>query len=164
MLSTDFILLRRLRLKMDLVPGPPHNDQSLYNQAIQVIARYPAQAAAAALSAVPGVSVVTDGSRDPRAWQWLWRSGDRTIRFGFSMLHRQADTDAAWGGSSLEADCYVGDVLGLWAQFRQTHPDTWMHYDGRVFTPAGLIRAIGDTIENYTILDLWNPSAGQEPQ
>jgi hypothetical protein len=162
MLSTDFILMRRLRLKLDLVPGPPHDDETLYNQAIQVIARYPAQPAAAALSAVPGVAVVTDGSRDPRAWQWVWRGGDRLIRVGFAMLHKQADTDAAWGGSTLEADCFVGDLLGLWAQFRQTHPDTWMHYDGRVFTPTGLIGAISRTIENYVVNDLWNPDLGAD--
>lgn len=158
MLSTDFILLRRLRLKMDLVPGPPHNNDTLYNAAIQVIARYPAQPAAAAITAVPHVAVVTDGSRDPRAWQWLWREGDRSIRIGFGMLHKSADIDIAWGGSTLELDCFVGDLLGFWAQFRRTHADTWLHYDGRVYTPNSLIDAIRETIDNEVLTDIWAPA------
>src|SRR3954453_15285225 len=71
MLSTDFILLRRLRLKIDVIPGPPHNDKVLYSKAIQVIARYPAQEVAQSFSKIPNVEVVTDGGRDPRSWQWL---------------------------------------------------------------------------------------------
>ena len=154
MLSTDYILLRRLQLKIDLIPGPPHDDQTLYNQAIQVIARYPAQQTAAAMATLPNVTVVTDGSIDPRSWQWLWGDGDRSIRFGFSLLEKQMETNMAWGGSTLETDCFVGDLLGLWAQFSKTHPDTWLHYDGRVYTPAGLIDKIRIMIENEVITDI----------
>ena len=141
MLSTDFILLRRLRLKIDLIPGPPHNDKVLYSQAIQVIARYPAQDVAQAITKMPNMSTVTDGSRDPRAWQWLWREGDRSIRASFTILGKEVDAKTAWGGSPLETDCFVGDLLGLWAQLRKTHPDTWLHYDGRVYTGDGLVQA-----------------------
>jgi hypothetical protein len=154
MLSTDYILLRRLRLKIDLIPGPPHDNETLYNQAIQVIARYPAQQTAAAMGALPNVSVVTDGSLDPRSWQWLWRDGDRSIRFGFSLLEAQLENNMAWGGSTLETDCFVGDLLGLWAQFGRTHPDTWLHYDGLVYTSSGLIDKIRTMIENEVISDI----------
>ena len=66
MISTDFILLRRLRLKIDLIPGPPHNDKLLYSKAIQVIARFEAQEVATIISHMMGVEVVTEGRRDPR--------------------------------------------------------------------------------------------------
>jgi len=154
MLSNDFILLRRLRLKIDVIPGPPHDDKALYNQSIQVIARYPAQAAAAAFSNLPSVTVVTDGSRDPRAWQWLWRDGDRSIRMGFTILGKEVDATTAWGGSTLEVDGFVGDLLGFWAQIRKTHADTWLHYDGRVYTTTGLIDKIRKMIENEVITDI----------
>jgi len=154
MLSTDYILLRRLQLKIDLIPGPPHDDQTLYNQAIQVIARYAAQEAAAAFGSLPNVSVVTAGDSDPRSWQWIWRDGDRSIRFGFSLLEKQLDANVAWGGSTLETDCFVGDLLGFWAQFSQSHPDTWLHYDGRVYTPNGLVDKIRAMIENEIITDI----------
>jgi hypothetical protein len=154
MLSDDFILLRRLRLKIDLIPGPPHNDKLLYSQHIQVIVRYPAQEVAASFTKMPNVTVVTDGARDPRAWQWLWRSGDRSIRLGFTILGKELDPSTAWGGSTLEVDCYVGDLLGFWAQFRRTHPDTWLHYDGRVYTSDGFIRKIKAMIENEVITDI----------
>jgi hypothetical protein len=153
-LSTDFILLRRLRLKIDLIPGPPHNDKLLYSKAIQVIARYPAPAVAEAITKITSVSVVTDGSRDPRAWQWQWRDGDRSIRIGFSILGKGLDAHTAWGGSTLDVDCYVGDLLGVWAQLRKTHPDTWLHYDGRVYTANGIIEKIRKMIEAEIITDI----------
>src|SRR3954452_11345545 len=154
MLSTDFILLRRLRLKIDLIPGPPHNDKVLYSQAIQVIARYPAQEVAQSFSKIANVEVVTDGTRDPRSWQWLWRDGDRSIRLGFTILGKQIDANTAWGGSTLDVDGYVGDLLSLWAQFQKTHPDTWLHYDGHVFTSTGFIDKIRQMIENEVISDI----------
>src|SRR5690242_6387740 len=100
MLSTDFILMRPLRLKVDLIPGPPHDDKLLYSKNIQVIARYPAQTLAAAISKLENVSVVTAGSRDPRSWQWLWRDGQRSIRMGFTILGKELDPAVAWGGST----------------------------------------------------------------
>ena len=154
MLSTDFILMRRLRLKIDLIPGPPHDDKVLYSQHIQVIARYAAQEVAAAIGRTTNVTVVTDGSLDPRAWQWLWRDGDRSIRMGFTILSKELDTASAWGGSNMEVDCFVGDLLGFWARFRKTHPDTWLHYDGRVYTADSFIEAVRLTIENEVITDI----------
>ena len=154
MLSTDFILMRRLRLKIDLIPGPPHDDKVLYSQHIQVIARYAAQEVAAAIGHTTNVSVVTDGSKDPRAWQWLWRDGDRSIRMGFTILGKELDTASAWGGSNMEVDCFVGDLLGFWARFRKTHPDTWLHYDGRVYTADSFIEAVRLTLENEVITDI----------
>jgi hypothetical protein len=154
MLSTDYILLRRLRLKIDLIPGPPHNDTLLYSKSIQVIARYPGPEVAEAISKLPGVHVVTDGSRDSRAWQWVWRSGDRLLRIGFTIMGNRADTQTAWGGSSLELDCYVGDLLGFWEQLRQTHPDCWMHYDGRVYTADAFIDRLREMLENEVITDI----------
>ncbi len=154
MLTTDFILLRRLRLKIDLIPGPPHNDKVLYSQAIQVIARYSAQAVAAAIGKIANVAIVTDGSRDPRAWQWVWRDGDRSIRIGFNILGKEIDSNTAWGGSTLEIDCFVGDLLGFWAQLRKTHTDTWLHYDGRVYTGTGFIEKIKQMIEAEVITDI----------
>lgn len=154
MLTDDFILLRRLRLKIDLIPGPPHNDKLLYSQHIQVIVRYPAQEVATSFTRMSSVSVVTDGSRDPRSWQWLWRQGDRSIRFGFAILGKDLETTSAWGGSTLDVDSYVGDLLGFWARFRTTHPDTWLHYDGRVYTSQGFIARIKKMIENDVITDI----------
>jgi len=151
---TEFILMRRMRLKMDLIPGPPHNDKLLYSQAIQVIARYGAQNLATAISNIPGTEVVTDGSRDPRAWQWVWRAGDRNIRFGFTTLGKQIDPNTAWGGSTLEIDCFIGDLLGFWAQVRKYAVDTWLHYDGRVYTPETFIDQIRKMIENEVITDI----------
>jgi hypothetical protein len=154
MLSTDFILLRRLRLKLDLIPGPPHNDKVLYSQAIQVIARYLAQEVAQSFTKIANVSVVTDGARDPRSWQWLWREGDRSIRVGFSILGKEIDPKTAWGGSTLDADCFVGDLLTFWAQFQKSHSDTWLHYDGHVYTSTGFIEKIRQMIENEVITDI----------
>ena len=154
MLSNDYILLRRLRLKIDLIPGPPHNDKLLYSKAIQVIARYPGQEVAAAMSGLMNVEVLTEGTRDPRAWQWVWRAGDRSLRIGFTIMGNRADTQTAWGGSSLEADCYVGDLLGFWAQLRQTHPDCWLHYDGRVYTAEGFMDRLREMLENEVITDI----------
>ncbi len=114
MLSTDFILLRRLRLNIDLIPGPPHNDAGLYNQAIQVIARYSADEAAGAFGKIANVSLVTDGSADPRAWQWVWRDGDRSIRLGFTVMGKETEVRPIWGGSTLAVNCFVGDLLGFW--------------------------------------------------
>jgi hypothetical protein len=154
MLSTDFILLRRLRLKIDLIPGPPHNDKVLYSKSIQVIARYPAKEVAESLGKIKSVTVVTEGLRDPRAWQWLWRDGDRSIRYNFTILGKELESNPAWGGSTLELDCFVGDLLGFWAQFRKTHPDTWLHYDGRVYTSDGFIEKLKRMIENEVITDI----------
>jgi len=154
MLSTDFILMRRLRLKVDLIPGPPHDDKVLYSKHIQVIARYPAQAVASAIGNLPNVSMVTDGSRDPRAWQWAWSEGQRSIRMGFTILGKELDPATAWGGSTMDVDCFVGDLLGFWARFRKTHPDTWLHYDGRVYTADSFIEAIRMMIEHEVITDI----------
>jgi hypothetical protein len=153
-LSTDFILLRRLRLKIDLIPGPPHNDKVLYSHAIQVIARYPAQVMAAAMSEMAGVETVTDGSRDPRAWQFVWRADDRSLRIGFTLMGSRADTEMSWGGSTLEADCFIGDLITFWSNLRETHPDTWLHYDGRVYTASGFIDCIREMLENEVITDI----------
>jgi hypothetical protein len=154
MLTTDYILLRRMKMKIDLIPGPPHDDQTLYSNAIQVIARYPAFAVAGAISKLSGTEVVTDGSRDPRAWQWVWRAGDRSIRIGFSILGKEVDANTAWGGSTLEVDCYVGDLISLWAQQRKTHTDTWLHYDGRVYTATGFIDKLRQMLEDEVITDI----------
>jgi hypothetical protein len=153
-LSTDFILLRRLRLKIDLIPGPPHNDKVLYSKAIQVIARYPAQNVASVIVRLAGVEILTDGTRDPRAWQFLWRADDRSLRIGFTLMGNRADTEMSWGGSTLEADCFVGDLITFWSHLRQTHPDTWLHYDGRVYTASGFIERIRDMLENEVITDI----------
>jgi hypothetical protein len=154
LISNEFLLLRKLRLKIDLIPGPPHNDAGLYNQAIQVIARYPAESTATDISALPGISLVTDGSRDPIAWQWLWREGSRTIRIGFTVMGKDTGPKAVWGGSSLECDCYVGDLLGLWGNFRKTHSDTWLHYDGRVYTGHVFLEKLRQMIEDQAITDI----------
>jgi hypothetical protein len=153
-LSTDYILLRRLRLKIDLIPGPPHNDKLLYSTSIQVIARYPGQEVAAAITQLPRVGIVTDGARDARAWQWVWRDGNRQLRIGFTIMGTRADTETAWGGSNLDVDCYVGDLLGFWAQLRQSHPDCWLHYDGRVYTAEGFIDRLREMLENEVITDI----------
>ena len=100
MVPTDFILLRALRLKLDLIPGPPHHDRALYNPAIQAIARYPAVEVATAIGAMRGITLVTDGSFDPRAWQWVWRAdGDRRLRVGFTAMGSAIESplDLAWG-------------------------------------------------------------------
>jgi hypothetical protein len=154
MLSTDYILLRRIRLKIDLIPGPPHNDKLLYSKSIQVIARYPSQELAAVVSRLQNVEIVTDGSRDARAWQWVWRDGDRLLRIGCTVMGTRADTEVAWGGSTLEADCFVGDLLSFWALLRHTHPDTWLHYDGRVYTADGFIDRLREMLENEVITDI----------
>jgi hypothetical protein len=153
-LTTDFILLRRLRLKIDLIPGPPHNDKLLYSKSIQVIARYTSAELATAIQGLPNIETVTDGSRDARAWQWAWRDGDRSIRIGFTVMGNRADTEVAWGGSTLGVDCYVGDLLSFWARLRKTHPDTWLHYDGRVYTADGFIDRLREMLENEVITDI----------
>ena len=154
MISTDFILLRRLRLKIDLIPGPPHNDKLLYSKAIQVIARYEAQDLAGVISEIPAVEVVTDGIRDPRAWQWLWQEDDRQLRIGFTVMGSRDEKIVAWGGSTIDADCFVGDLLSFWAKVRKTHGDTWLHYDGRVYTADGFIDRIREMLENQMIDDI----------
>jgi hypothetical protein len=154
MLSTDFILLRRLRIKIDLIPGPPHNDKLLYSKAIQVIARYSTQELATVISQMPGVEIVTEGLRDPRAWQWQWRDGDRQLRIGFTVMGSREETEVAWGGSTLDTDCFVGDLLSFWVQLRKTHADTWLHYDGRVYTADGFIDRLREMLENEIIIDI----------
>ena len=156
MVPTDFILLRHLRLKIDLIPGPPHNDRSLYNPAIQAIARYPAVEVAAAIGDLRGVTLVTDGSGDPRAWQWVWRDGDRLLRIGFTAMGTviESPADLAWGGSPLEADCLVGDLLTFWAHLGRTHADAWLHYDGRVYTPDGFVGRLREMLEAQVITDI----------
>jgi hypothetical protein len=153
-ISTDFILMRRIRLKIDLIPGPPHNDKLLYSKSIQVIARYPSQEIASAISKVDGVQTVTEGVRDARAWQWAWRDGDRLLRIGFTVMGNRGDTEVAWGGSTLETDCFVGDLLSFWAMIRKTHPDTWLHYDGRVYTSDGFIERLREMLQNEVITDI----------
>ena len=154
MLSTDYILLRRLRLKIDLIPGPPHNDTLLYSKSIQVIARYSSQELVDAVNKLPNVQIVTDGSRDARAWQWIWRDDDRSIRIGFTVMGNRADTEIAWGGSTLDVDCFVGDLLSFWERLRKTHPDTWLHYDGRVYMADGFIDRLREMLENEVITDI----------
>jgi hypothetical protein len=143
-----------LKLKIDLIPGPPHNDKLLYSKAIQVIARYSAQELATTLTHMQAVQVFTDGTRDARAWQWVWREGDRQMRIGFTVMGSKEDTDVAWGGSTLDVDCYVGDLLSFWVQLRKTHPDTWLHYDGRVYTADGFIERIREMLETQIITDI----------
>ena len=167
MVPTDFILLRHLRLKLDLIPGPPHHDRALYNPAIQAIARYPAVEVATAIGAMRGITLVTDGSFDPRAWQWVWRAdGDRRLRVGFTAMGSviESPEDLAWGGSPLEADCLVGDLLTFWAHVRRTHPDTWLHYDGRVYTPDAFVDRVREVLEAIVITDLPGvPAADEDP-
>jgi len=143
-----------MRLKIDLIPGPPHNDKMLYSKSIQVIARYPSQELAAVVSQMPNMELVTDGSRDPRAWQWVWRDGDRSIRMGLTVMGSRADEEMTWGGSTLEADCFVGDLLSFWANLAKTHPYTWLHYDGRVYTSDGFIDRLREMLENEVITDI----------
>jgi hypothetical protein len=154
MLSEDFILMRPIRLKIDLIPGPPHNDKLLYSHAIQVIARYPAHELAGAISRIAYVKLATDGSRDPRAWQWIWRHDDRIIRVGFTVMGSKTDVNLAWGGSTLDAECLVGDLITFWSGLRESHPDTWLHYDGRVYTAGGFVDRLRDMIESQTITDI----------
>ena len=153
MLSNDYILMRPMRLKIDVVPGPPHGDSVLYSDAIQVIARYAAADIAATISGMPNMHLVTDGSRDPRAWQWVWRQGDRTIRVGFTPLGKDMDAET-WGGSTLDVDGYVGDLVTFWANLRREHADTWLHYDGRVFNATGLIDQIRKMLEDQVVTDI----------
>ncbi len=66
----------------------------------------------------------------------------------------RAETETAWGGSSLEADCYVGDLLSIVAQLRKTHGDCWLHYDGRVYTAEGFIGRLREMLQNEVITDI----------
>ena len=159
MVPTDFILLRRLQLKLDLIPGPPHHDRSLYNPAIQAISRYAVAEVAQAIGDLRGVTLVTDGSVDPRAWQWVWRDGDRRLRIGFTAMGTviESPADLAWGGSPLEADCLVGDLVTFWAHLMRPLTDTWLHYDGRVYTPDGFVGRIRKLLEDQVITDLAGP-------
>ncbi len=156
MLDDAFILLRPMRLKIDLIPGPPHHDKSLYNPAIQAIARYPATEVAAAIGGLRGVTMVTDGSIDPRAYQWVWRDGDRKIRVGFTAMGTviESPADLAWGGSPLEVDCLVGDLITFWTHLGRTHAETWLHYDGRVYTPDGFVQRIREMFEAQVVTDI----------
>jgi hypothetical protein len=156
MLSTEFLWLRRLRLTMDLIPGPPHGDKTLYSSAIQVIARYPAEEVAAAVSMLPNIHVELDGTLDQRAWRWRWTEGNRAMTIGFSTLDGiTSGQTATWGGCSLDMDCFVGDLLTLCQNLRKTHPDIWLHYDGRVFTPQGLLEKIRQMYEEQVLTDFW---------
>lgn len=154
MLTNDYILMRPMRLRIEVVPGPPHDDSVLYSHAIQVIARYSADEIARTISTMPRIELVTDGSRDPRAWQWVWREGDRSIRVGFSTLGKDLDANT-WGGSTLDVDGYVGDLVTFWAHLRRAHADTWLHYDGRVFTAAGLIDQIRRMLLDQVVTDIY---------
>ncbi len=156
MLSNEFIWTRRLRMQMDLIPGPPHGDKVLYSAAIQVLARYPAEVIAAAMSMVPNINVELDGTLDPRAWRWRWAQGNRSIHVGFSTLDAITTGQAAtWGGCTLDADCQVGDLITLWENLRKTHPNIWIHFNGRVFTPQKLFDNVRVMFEDHVLTDLW---------
>ena len=156
MLSTEFLWLRRLRLQMDFIPGPPHGDKALYSSAIQVIARYPAEEVAAAISILPNTHVELDGTLDQRAWRWRWSEGNRSMLIGFSTLDGITSGErATWGGCAVELDCFTGDLISLWQTLRKTHPDVWLHYDGRVYTPDALMDKIRQMYEDQVITDLW---------
>jgi hypothetical protein len=152
MLSMDFILLRRLRLKVDLVPGPAHDDKARYNQAIQILARYPAEEIAAAIGQLSGVTPDPEADPGQNSLRWVWSEGGRSMQIGFLPL--EDGEPPCWGGSELDLDCYVGDLLQVWQNLRLSHPDIWLHYDGRVYTPTTFLDRLREMIEDQVITDI----------
>jgi hypothetical protein len=106
-----------------LIPGPLANPPKS-SSALDDIVLYPPHVVANALIAVPGMRV--KHAAEP-SWGDLvlrWSEGDRWIEIGFTAF----DGDPpAWGGSGLNGECDLADILEVWEAIRSMIPACWMH-------------------------------------
>ena len=125
-----------------LVPGPrrildpPGNSLNLRDVAI-----YDPQKIADSLIDYPGCRLLHPAF--PTWWEWRveWRSGDRFIRLGMSLLDTEPPT---CGVSEVEAVCDLEDVIGLWLSLRERFPAVWLHSPAcEIQTPESFRRSFG---------------------
>jgi hypothetical protein len=106
-----------------LTPGPL-SDPPPSSVALRDIEQYPPEVVAEAILAFDGMRLKRPA--EPTWWDWLarWDQGERWIEVGFTLFDIEPP---AWGGSGLEGQCELADMLGLLAVVRQRVPACWMH-------------------------------------
>src|SRR5437879_3306053 len=100
------------------IPGPLENPPGSSLDARDLV-EYPPEVVAEAILAFPNMRV--EQSADGNWWQWLatWSLGERRIDVGMTLFETEP---VSWGGSPLQGDCEVADILGLWEVVRRRCP------------------------------------------
>lgn len=106
-----------------LIPGPL-NDPPKSSLALDDIVHYPPHEVADALISFPGARI--KHTPEPSWWDLVvrWSEGDRWIEIGFTVF---AGDPPSWGGSGLEGECDLPDILHIWSAIRKSIPACWMH-------------------------------------
>jgi hypothetical protein len=119
-----------------LVPGPRSFEEPFHSYCVNEIAEYAPESIADTLLSIPGIRVLH--AAEPSWWEWeaVWEEGDRMILLGMTLF----EDSGYWGGTKLECDCTLADILNLWVAVRINHPSVWLHGDDcRVYTPQSFI-------------------------
>lgn len=118
------------------IPGPASNPPGSSLNLHELI-EYPPSTIAEVILAFPGTIEENRGS--PTWWQWSarWQFETATIVIGMTL----SDTNpVSWGGSPLQGNCTVDQILRLWESVRRICPGVWMHNeDCEIHTPQSFL-------------------------
>ena len=124
-----------------LIPGPPHVDRILQSDLLDDVARYALKDVADTFDSFPGIHRIGRG-RDPWSWKWRWEHDRRSIALDFSLLDPSAKP-ATWGGSRLDLNCEIEDLMRFWRHVLRKQPAIWLHGDDcLMFTPTTYLARI----------------------
>lgn len=119
------------------IPGPLQFQEPFYSIELQEVATYPASSIETAILGFKGARLVQPAQPTWWSWRAQWQEDQRIISLSMSLFDKG---EAIWGGSELETDCFIVDLLALWRTIRKTHPCVWLHSPaGRIYTEASLL-------------------------
>jgi hypothetical protein len=121
------VLSRPVRLTgWKLLIGPPDLSEPTPSWAVDFLPQYWPDEVAATILAVPGCSLVCPAVPDWERWAVRWECAGRVIEFSRPELVEMDNGPALWwAGCDLEADCLVGEVLGVWEAIHRRFPGIW---------------------------------------
>lgn len=109
-----------------LIPGPLEMEGSRTSVDLQEITEYAPEDIAQTLLRFPGMEI--QHPAEPSWWEWKarWQGDGRFIDIDMTLLEGEQEW---WGGSGLQGNGTIGDVLALWSFLRASHPAIWLHND-----------------------------------
>lgn len=94
-------------------------------------------AIADSLLSFPGTRLLHPAERSWWDWKARWESGERYIEIDVTLFDNE---EQHWGGSSLDANCSVEDLLTLWRVLQSRHSGIWLHDpDCEMHTPESFL-------------------------
>lgn len=113
---------------------------------------YTPEEIAEAILAVPGMHLLHGALPNWDAWAARWSDADRYIDLNISACEFEPDNNVrpglreAWGGSLLQMNCLLSDVLFVWIVIRVSCPGVCLHdTECRMYSPKSFAETFGAT-------------------